>query len=581
MKKNHIFYILIMLVLILPINLYAKVSAIESTATDLDENNITSVTKSLPSYEYANNSKNIDVVLVLDNSDTNISKINSEASDLLSKLSESNLNVKVSVIKFDGWAHDTISIVRDNKNEGAGLIEVNDDNLEIIKNAINYNLRSYFTSFVVGGTNTEVPLKMAKKMLDDDTDVVANRKYIVLFSDMESWVYEGYITIDGVKYGPAPVTKTNPDWGGGSIYGDSDYTWEEVYNSCKDGTFEQQENYDKNQYFNYQYTKTVFGFTITLPVSWKNYWTNIYTGDDKDKLLAITNEQYRTYFKTEWNPYITSDGSTITKKANGLDVSLCKTYNVLKDIKNSNYNISLYSTDTLANANNFKHKAIGLIKAMQDDFGMDIYGNTEADDTIVNYGSSIDTLFDNFENNISYFLVSGNITDNLAKNFQFINDDEDVAPLSLSVNNEELNSVKLASNKWGYGDVSSEGKYDYEVEYDEDSNKLNIDLNHSIKNTSPLTLKYKLKLLTLETNEYPTSDSTVLTYYDNVNKDSAQVDIDIPEVSYVKAIVPSEPEVIENPKTGISSKLYLLIVVLLGVISLIILRKKRIFKKNI
>lgn len=580
-KKN--FLLLFILMLILPINIFAKIdiSSISSSASELDSNNITSITKSIPSSDYAESSNNVDIVLVLDNSDTNIDKINSEAISLIDNLKDLNLNIKLSVIKFDGWYHDTIAIVRDNKNDGAGLIEVNDEDIDTIKEAINYNLKNYFGKYVIGGTNTELPLRMAKKLLDEDTEVDASRKYIVLFSDMESWVYEGSININGTEYESAPVTKSNIEYGAGTIYADSDYTWDELYSSCKDGSFEKQENYDKNQYFNYQYSKTVFGYTITLKVSWQNYWNNIYTGDDKDELLKVTDEQYRNYFKNDWNPYVTSDGRTITKKASGLDVSLCKTYNVLKDIKDSNYNLTLYSVDTVENANQFGHKAIGLIKAMQTDFDVDVYGNTEADPTIINSGDSVENLFANVSDSINYFILSGSIEDQLSKNFMFVDneDDEEDAPFTISIDNKKLKSVKLTARRWGFGNQKESGKYEYEVAFDEDSNKLSVDFNEPVKNTSPIVLQYKLKLLTLETNKYPTSESTVFTYYDSLKKENNIVNINIPEVVYTKANIIEEVK--ENPKTGINNNFYILFIILASFVLLHILNKNKFFKKNI
>jgi len=138
------------------------------TATALDTNTWTSnVTLSLPSAEEALAS---DVVFVLDKSTS--TKLEEQALGMLNKLKEqaksTEAKVKVGVVIFNKEANVT------------PLTDLaTDDNT--IEKAIKQTISS--------GTNTHAGLLAGKQMLDKDTEVAANRKYLIFVSDGITYMY--------------------------------------------------------------------------------------------------------------------------------------------------------------------------------------------------------------------------------------------------------------------------------------------------------------------------------------------------------------------------------------------------------
>ena len=138
------------------------------TATQLDTSTWTSnVTLSLPSAEEALAS---DVVFVLDKSTS--TKLEEQALGMLNKLKEqaksTEAKVKVGVVIFNKEANVT------------PLTDLaTDDNT--IEKAIKQTISS--------GTNTHAGLLAGKQMLDKDTEVAANRKYLIFVSDGITYMY--------------------------------------------------------------------------------------------------------------------------------------------------------------------------------------------------------------------------------------------------------------------------------------------------------------------------------------------------------------------------------------------------------
>ena len=139
------------------------------TATALDTSTWTSnVTLSLPSAEEALAS---DVVFVLDKSTS--AKMEEQALKMLTALKEqtekTKAKVKVGVVIF---------------NKQANVTPLTDlaTGYETIENAIKQTIES--------GTNTHAGLLAGKQLLDEDTEVAANRKYLIFVSDGISYMYD-------------------------------------------------------------------------------------------------------------------------------------------------------------------------------------------------------------------------------------------------------------------------------------------------------------------------------------------------------------------------------------------------------
>ena len=144
------------------------------TATKLDTSTWTSnVTLSLPSAEEKLAS---DVVFVLDKSTS--AKMEEQALKMLTALKEqtekTKAKVKVGVVIF---------------NKQANVTPLTDlaTGYETIENAIKQTIES--------GTNTHAGLLAGKQLLDEDTEVAANRKYLIFVSDGITYMYNAEPTV--------------------------------------------------------------------------------------------------------------------------------------------------------------------------------------------------------------------------------------------------------------------------------------------------------------------------------------------------------------------------------------------------
>lgn len=139
------------------------------TATNLDENYKSKVTLSLPA---ADEQLVSDVVFVLDKSTSADveDQLLAMLKDLNTQVAETNAKVKVGVVIFNKEANQVLE-----------LTELNDGNMADIEAAIKKEISS--------GTNTHAGLLAGKAMLDADTEVAANRKYMVFVSDGITYMY--------------------------------------------------------------------------------------------------------------------------------------------------------------------------------------------------------------------------------------------------------------------------------------------------------------------------------------------------------------------------------------------------------
>ncbi len=164
------------------------------TATALDASGSTRVTLSLPSAE-----ENLatDVLLVLDASkcakDMLLATI--DLIDDLNEQVEAGANIKVGIVMFKGNA-----VPFQQLSEGSDLnalkstlesLIVEHDNAD--GDMTKANVRSYvaktFPKFMNGGTNIPAGLQLAKNMLAEDTAVTDARKYVVLVSDGDTYLF--------------------------------------------------------------------------------------------------------------------------------------------------------------------------------------------------------------------------------------------------------------------------------------------------------------------------------------------------------------------------------------------------------
>ena len=145
------------------------------TATNLDKNYESQVTLSLPSAEEELAS---DVVFVLDKSTS--AEVETQILSMLQILNKqienTDATIKVGVVVFNREAHRVLE-----------LTELNSENMDAIEDAIAYEISS--------GTNTHAGLLAGKAMLDEDTSVDSNRKYLIFVSDGITYMYNEEPTV--------------------------------------------------------------------------------------------------------------------------------------------------------------------------------------------------------------------------------------------------------------------------------------------------------------------------------------------------------------------------------------------------
>ena len=184
-------------------------------ATKLNGNYESKVTLSLPSAE-----ENLatDVVLVLDASKCTKDMLEATIKLLgnLEKQVELGANIKVGIVMFKGNAvpFRTLTKADDLKDlcgTFTGLIQENDTDGEKTKAAVRKYVAQTYSEFMNSGTNIPAGLALAKEMLagDGDTSVTDARKYVVLVSDGNTYLFCHQTENGGYDYNTA-YTRTGP-----------------------------------------------------------------------------------------------------------------------------------------------------------------------------------------------------------------------------------------------------------------------------------------------------------------------------------------------------------------------------------
>ena len=247
------------------------------TATQLDTNTWTSnVTLSLPSAEEALAS---DVVFVLDKSTS--AKMEEQALDMLTALKEqtakTGAKVKVGVVIF---------------NKEANVTQLTD--LATGYNTIEDAIKQDFSS----GTNTHAGLLAGKQLLDEDTEVAANRKYLIFVSDGITYMYNAKPTATAWRYfADAWMCRAEPDnWSskhGNNIPPDNWSEWmtEIGKKVAAQGT-------------KYEYPYGGEAKNCTPKDNYKNYANSI------DKALYLTYQVYQEAKKQGYNCYAVANESS-------------------------------------------------------------------------------------------------------------------------------------------------------------------------------------------------------------------------------------------------------------------------------
>ena len=249
------------------------------TATALDTNTWTSnVTLSLPSAEEALAS---DVVFVLDKSTS--ADLEGQALDMLTALKDqaasTKAKVKVGVVIFNKQANET------------PLTDLA-TGYETIENAIKQEIRS--------GTNTHAGLLAGKQMLDKDTEVAANRKYLIFVSDGITYMYNAEPTATAWSFNADGwKCRAEPDnWSSKNGNNDPPADWSAWMTEIGKKVADQGTEYE------YPYGGTATNCTPEDNDTYKNYANSI------DKALYLTYQVYQEAKTKGYNCYAVANGKT-------------------------------------------------------------------------------------------------------------------------------------------------------------------------------------------------------------------------------------------------------------------------------
>ena len=407
------------------------------TATNLDENYQSEVTLSLPA---AQEQLESDVVFVLDKSTS--AELEQQVITMLNGLKKQIKNtgakVNVGVVIFNKEANRVLE-----------LTELNDNTMYSIETAIKTQISS--------GTNTHAGLLAGKAMLDADTDVDANRKYLVFVSDGITYMYNQEPTVTA--------------W---SFFADAWNNWAGPDNwNSKYGTNEAPGDWDgwmsdigqkvNNQGTIYEY---FYGGTATTSTPQDDSWQTGYAMSI-DKALYLTNQVYNEMEAQGYHCY------------------------AMKASANADHPWASGFMDYLADGQSVSFTEIQ----------NDIYYLVGAKSTVNDY--------------------MGYVAGEDGYNFDLVINDEDLSNLYMTIEtlnadgttseSEVLEATKIGENTYGFGD-GRDGRYDYELVYtpaDNGKEHFTWKTNVPLTNFERVQLHYTVKLMNPQTAEgtYGTYDA--------------------------------------------------------------------------
>ena len=397
---------------------------LSKTATEFDKDYKTDVTLSVPGVQQSLDS---DVVFVLDKSTS--TDLETASLDLLTQLKnqvkDTGAKVKVGVVIFNKVANVTAQLTDISTDEGF--------------NKVKAGIESEFKS----GTNTHAGLLAGKALLDNDTSVSPERKYLIFVSDGVTYQF----CKDDV------CTKAYTRNFNGSLHADE-------VNQC--GTLSE---------IDVQYPGTQGKTSVP-----------------KDSIEA-------------WMADITSRIGTTDKDSENYDYEYTgqaapETQQMFSLKCVSNVEKALYLTKQVYTAAQEKgYKCYSVLAKDTYKFGTDFMNMLAGGKTV---------SFDSIKNDILYAVGTGSyVVDKIGDDFTL---DENTLRVKVG-EDQYLDSIKLNADEEGnwvqyFGDAAtqlSEDSYRFKVEYNAADKTLTWTFNENVSNFAPVQLTYTLKLTKPET----------------------------------------------------------------------------------
>ena len=511
------------------------------TASSLNKNLETKVKLSFPGKEEI---EPTDIIFVVDKSGMSAeTEINIQTKQFLEEIKnhaeDKGLNIKVGVVLFNK--------IGNIKQELTDITTGYDDTLKALNQSVN------------AGTNIQAGLLAAKYMLDNDTEVEASNKHIILISDGATYLYckngdykKAYTRSFGDLSG-----KINPVINKPFVYtvNHKGGIWEFVTR-------------DNNMY--------------GCEVFFSDGKTPLYLNNAlKDAKLL---DEYLAYYKkaeanpdNNWSQYdyeytlstaligptkvVPFDDPRIPTPVNN-DIAIWSADEVFQDMVNAGYDMNVY----------YKNRA-------------DFRGNEILKYMARNSNNwELNKDFEDVKKKIIYKISNGSyIEDVIGKDFDFVNK---INKIKLKVGDEVLKAEKIKDNKYGFG-KNDNGDFRYVLEYKiEEQNgekveRLILNINETVFPTKGVTLEYYEKLVnkpkTAGTYKYNTNESAILYPVDAKGKKGKPMVFPVPTVEYKYVVNADNDKMIEKPKTSDSSELFIYLFITIALVAFLGMAK---FSKN-
>ena len=424
------------------------------TATNLDADYQSQVTLSLPASEEELVS---DVVFVLDESSCSESVKASVAEmldDLYQQIADTDATIKIGAVQFRGEV------------TTLPLTELNETTKDLVTEFMSQRP-------AIGGSNMSAGLLAGEKMLDADTTVENNRKYLILVSDGITYIWDDETTEQQENYG---VNFANADAPNSPMLASPD-GWD-----VKHG----------NSY---------------VPADWSAELTSI--AGLMDKTIAEKASLYDRDNPTADKPFIAY--SEKDEYASTVDIALYKSYEAYQSIAS-------------------KYQSYVVLAGVKSE--MDTYPYGPSFMTYLSNGKNV--TFDEIQKDIYYLLDEGSSVKDVIGygedyNFDFINS---LDALTLTVGGEELDKEELidpsytdpyVTSAYGFG-PNGDGTYQFVLNYYEKGEDGQSDecfvweINVPVSNFAPVQLTYTVQLTNpkTESGTYGTYDADGSEGYDGL-----------------------------------------------------------------
>ena len=491
------------------------------TATPLDANDESMITLSIPS---EGQTLSTDIVFVVDGSDCFMA-VKAEFQRLINELkiiqSQSRATIKIGIVAFGWTSKDVLNGLQD-------LATTDLDSNAILETINGYNFH---------GTNIDTALVRAKKMLDEDGEVLDSRKYLIMVTDGLTWMWEDDETGDAV---------TNNNW----------------YVTRSGNTTRPRFNYGTNV-FSTGRLGTWDSFGNNIPAhwdSWESYWSQISAWSEADKADSEWSAAHDIHF-TEY----ASNASDAAR-----DQQYAIPYNPEEDVKNGGFGPS--HALNMERAIYEAYKTYAQIAEKYNCFTLSTLSPNSKNvfrrfTDMLNGGKQL--VFEDIRDDILYAFDTGSkIKDYVGYgddyDFNFI---DDADSLTLKLSDSSYEAVKLESEEGvtsTYGFKSIEGtnqtdgvSYAVVLKYTQGNSKdeevLNWEFHEGVSNFTSFSLSYKVKLTTKPQGEgeytvYPNISATL--YPKNCKGEDDKPELfDRPELPYRE---PTNTD--ENPNTNEDDK---------------------------